>query len=315
MTGIDLILDCDTGIDDALAIIYGAGNGARFAACTVTHGNVPVQVGVRNTLTILDSVGLTDVPVHQGAARPIAQALMTAEWVHGQDGLGDAGLTPSPREPAGTLAAAEIVRLARSRPGELTLVAVGPLTNIGLALLLEPRLPELVRRVVIMGGAVGVPGNASETGEANVWHDPEAAQLVVDAPWDVVFVGLEITMTTQLSAASIARIEASADPHAQLVWKLIQHYLDIYEPMLGERTCVLHDPLAMALAIDPGLATYRLVRAGIELRGDRSRGQVVADLRGFDPAPTDPREPGIIRIVESLDIPSFHENFLRALGA
>jgi purine nucleosidase len=311
----DLIFDCDTGIDDALAILYGAGNGARYVACTVTHGNVPVHVGTRNTITILDTVGLTDVPVHQGAARPMAQPLLTAEFVHGEDGLGDAGITASAREPAGTLAAAEIVRLARSRPGELTLVAVGPLTNIGLALLLEPRLPELVDRVVVMGGAVGVPGNASETGEANVWHDPEAAQLVLDAPWDVVLVGLEITMSTQLPQDALARLKDSADPRAQLTWRLVQHYLDVYEEVLGERTCVLHDPLAMALALDPELATYRLVRAAIELRGERSRGQVVADLRGYQSVPTDPSEPGVVRIVETLDTATFHERFLRALGA
>ena len=220
--------------------------------------------------------GAADHPDGEGGAwssRPMAQPLMTAEFVHGQDGLGDAGVPASTREPAGTLGAAEIVRLARSRPGELTLVAVGPLTNIGLALLLEPRLPELVDRVVIMGGAIGVPGNASETGEANVWHDPEAAQLVLDAPWDVVLVGLEITMQTQLSAESLQCIERSTDPRAQLTWRLIQHYLDVYEGVLGERTCVLHDPLAMALALEPELATYRLVRAVMELRGERSRGQ------------------------------------------
>jgi purine nucleosidase len=311
----DLILDCDTGIDDSLAILYGAANGARYVACTATHGNVPVEVGARNTVTVLDLLGLTDVPVHQGAARPMAQPLRTAEFVHGQDGLGDTGITPSQRPLAGTLAAAEIVRLVRERPGEITLVAVGPLTNIGIALLLEPRLPELVRRVVIMGGAAGVPGNASEVGEANIWHDPEAAQLVIDAAWDVLLVGLEITMTTQLPAAAIRRIEASTDPRARLTWALIQHYLDVYEPLLGERTCVLHDPTAMALALDPSLATYRLVRAGMELRGERSRGQLVADLRGFDPAPTDPREPGVVRLVDTLDMPRFHQNLLRALGA
>jgi purine nucleosidase len=311
----ELVFDCDTGIDDTMAIVYGAGNGAEYVACTVTHGNVPVHVGTRNTLTVLDRLGLTDVPVHQGAARPMAQPLMTAEFVHGQDGLGDAGVPASSREPAGTLAAAEIVRLARSRPGELTLVAVGPLTNLGLALLLEPELPRLVKNVVVMGGAVGVPGNASETGEANIWHDPEAAQLVLDAPWDLVLVGLEITMATQLPQEALKRIETSTDPRAQFMWPVMQHYLDVYEKNLGERTCVLHDPLAMALALDPELATYRLVRAAVELRGDRSRGQVVADLRGYEPAPEDPREPGVVRIVDTLDTASFHERFLSALGA
>lgn len=310
-----IIFDCDTGIDDALAMLYGAGNGADFVACTVTHGNVPVNTGARNTVTVLDYLGLDSVPVFEGAARPMAQPLMTAEFVHGQDGLGDAGVVQSTRGVSGDMAAVEIVRLARSRPGELTLVAVGPLTNIGLALLLEPNLPDLVKDVVIMGGAVGVPGNASEFGEANVWHDPEAAQLVVDAAWDVLFVGLEITMKTSLSGESIERIRASKDPRAQLAWTIMQFYLDVYEVQFGERTCVLHDPLAMALALDPSLATYRMVEAGLELRGERSRGQLVGDLRGYNRETLDPKAPGVIRIVESIDSAKFHENFLSSLGA
>jgi purine nucleosidase len=310
-----IIFDCDTGIDDALAMLYGAGNGADFIACTVTHGNVPVTTGAHNTLTVLDYLGLDTVPVFEGAARPLAQPLMTAEFVHGEDGLGDAGVRQSTRVVAGDMAAAEIVRLARSRPGELTLVAVGPLTNIGIALLLDPGLADLIKEVVIMGGAVGVPGNASEFGEANVWHDPEAAQLVVDAPWDVLFVGLEITMKTGLSGESIERISASKNHRAQLAWKIIQFYMDAYEAQLGERTCVLHDPLAMALALDPSLATYRTIQASVELRGERSRGQLVGDLRGYNRAALDAKTPGVIRIVESLDISKFHENFLSALGA
>lgn len=312
---VDIVLDCDTGIDDSMAIAYGAGNGARYVACTSVHGNVPAPTGARNTVTVLDALGLTDVPVHVGAARPMAQPLETAEWVHGQDGLGDAGVEPSTRPLAGDLAAAEIVRLVRERPGEITLVAVGPLTNLGLALLLDPELPRLVRRVVVMGGAVGVAGNASELGEANIWHDPEAAQLVLDAPWDLTLVGLEITMRTALPVEAIARIEASQDPRARLIASVVQHYLGVYEPIVGQRTCVLHDPLAMALALDPELATYRLVRAGVELRGERTRGQVVTDLRSFEPDPTDPLEPGVVRFVDTLDVDRFHDNFLRALGA
>jgi purine nucleosidase len=308
-----LIFDCDTGIDDALALIYGAAHGAEYVACTVTHGNVPVDVGSRNTLTILEALGLPDVPVFAGAARPLAQPLMTAEFVHGQDGLGDAGVTPSTRV-AGDLAAVEIVRLARERPGELSLVAVGPLTNIGLALMLEPRLPELVRQVVVMGGAVGVPGNASELGEANVWHDPEAAELVVEAPWDVLFVGLEITMRTALPPAAIQRIAATEHPVGRLAWRIMRHYLDVYEKVLGERSCVLHDPLALALALDPALATYRTVKAYVDTGTSRSRGAIVGDLRGSAEA-QDPAAPGFIRIVDELDTGAFHERFLQALGA
>ena len=178
------------------------------------------------------------------------------------------------------------MRLARERPGELSLVAVGPLTNVGLALMLEPRLPELVRQVVVMGGAVGAPGNISELGEANVWHDPEAAALVVEAPWDVLFVGLEITMRTALPPAAIERIGATEHPVGRLAWRIMQHYLDVYEKSLGVRSCVLHDPLALALALDPALATYRTVKAYVDTGTSPSRGAIVGDLRASVPART-----------------------------
>ncbi len=313
--GIPVIFDCDTGVDDALALLYGAHHGAEYVACTVTHGNVPVETGARNTVTVLDFLGLTKVPVYEGAARPLAQPLLTSEHVHGDDGLGDAGVTHSGRTIAGDMAAVEIVRLARSQPGELTLVAVGPFTNIAMALMLEPNLPQLVKSVVVMGGSVGVAGNISAVAEANVWHDPEAAQLVIDAAWDVLFVGLEITMAAALSAEAVERIERSEDPRAQFASRIMSFYMDNYEPIFGYRTCVLHDPLALALALDPSLATYETLPAHIELRGASSRGQVVADERRFVPAPTDPSAPGVIRIVRSLDTEGFHERFLQALGA
>lgn len=314
MTG-PLLIDCDTGIDDALAILYAAGNGADVRACTVTHGNVPVPLGARNTRTVLDVAGLGHVPVYEGAAQPMAQPLMTAELVHGQDGLGDAGITPSTHPITGDLAAVEIVRLAREMPGELILVAIGPLTNVAIALLLEPRLPTLVQRVVVMGGVVGAPGNASETGEANIWHDPEAASLVVAAAWDVLFVGLETTMQTALPQDVLARIAASRDPRARMAWRIMQRYLDVYERSLKERTCILHDPLAVALAIEPTLAAYRLLRAFVECSPGRTRGMLVGDLRGYHPEPGNAREPGVIRIVDGLDTGAFHERFLSALGA
>jgi purine nucleosidase len=312
---IDLLLDCDTGVDDALAILYAAGEGARLRACTVTHGNVPVELGTRNTLTVLDLLGLVDVPVYAGAARPLAQPLETSELVHGRDGLGDAGVVASTRSPAGDLAAVEIVRLARAAPGELTLVAVGPLTNIGLALLLEPRLPQLVRRIVVMGGAVGVPGNTSQLGEANIWHDPEAAQLVIDAAWDLVLVGLETTMRCPMPDEVLRRIEAADDPRARFVWSIIQGYLAFYEASLGRRSCIPHDAIAIALAIDPGLATYRSVEAFVETGQGRTRGAVVGDLRAFRPVPTDTMAPGVIRIVDQFDTDTFYERMLASLGA
>lgn len=309
-----ILLDCDTGIDDALAILYGAANGADYLACTITHGNVPVELGAENTLRVLDLLGL-HTPVWVGAARPMAQALRTAPHVHGDDGLGNTSNPLPTRTIAGDLAPAEIVRLARAHPRQFTLVPVGPLTNIGLALLLEPRLPELIDKVYVMGGAVGFPGNASELGEANVLHDPEAAQLVVEAPWDVVFVGLEITMKTALGQEQLDRIQASDDPRAKFAWNIMQFYMRNYTRALGRPTCVLHDAVALALALDPGLATYQLLPAYVDTSCGRSRGALVGDQRAFTTAPSDPATPGTIRIVSELDVATFHERFLTSLGA
>ncbi|WGD37423.1 nucleoside hydrolase [Lysinibacter sp. HNR] len=310
-----LIFDCDTGIDDALAIMYGAHHGADFVACTVTHGNVPVETGSRNTITVLDFLEKQDVPVFLGAARPLAQPLRTAEAIHGKDGLGDAGVTPSARTIAGDQAAAVIVRLARENPEKLSLVATGPLTNIAFALLLEPQLPTLIKNVVVTGGAVGVTGNVTATAEANIWRDPEAAQVVIDAAWDVLFVGLEITRQTALTAKAIQTIQTSSDPRAQFATRIMDSSLRVYEKSLGYRDRILHDPLALALALEPELGEYELVKAKVELRGSLTRGQIVSDQRMFLPAPQDPTAPGTIRIVRRVDTTGFHQRFLAALGA
>lgn len=310
-----ILFDCDTGVDDALAILYGAHHGAWFAACTVTHGNVPVDLGTRNTLTVLDAVGLETVPVHPGATRPLAQALRTAQHVHGEDGLGNTHLPAPARAPEREPAAAALVRLAAARPGELTLVAVGPLTNLALALQLDPRFAANVRRVILMGGAIGVPGNVNAAAEANIFCDPEAAQAVLDAPWDVTWVGLEATMRTALTPEMLDRIAASPLPAGRTLWRAMQFYLDRYEKNLGYRTCMLHDPLAMALALDPGLATYAHARASIELRGEHTRGMVLADLRPGAGVPEGAaREPGVLTYVESFDVEEFHRRFLAAFG-
>lgn len=311
-----LIVDCDTGIDDALALLYAAQNGGDLRACTITHGNVPVDVGARNTLTVLDLVGRNDVPVYTGASRAMAQGPDEFHDVHGHDGLGDAGWDASPRTATGDLAAAEIVRLAQAHPGELTLVGIGPLTNLALALLLEPRLPSLVSRVVVMGGAIGVPGNVTALAEANVWHDPEAAQLVVAAEWDVTFVGLDLTMQHPMPAEVLHRIETSPDPRARFAWAIMQHYLDFYEKTrLGYRSCVVHDAIAIAIALDPQMGTYRNIPASVETAPGSTRGTLVGDRRLPQPSPASARASGVITVAESIDIDTFYDRLLSSLGA
>lgn len=278
-----IILDTDPGIDDSLAILYlAAQTGVEIVAVGSVHGNVPAPVAAANALRVLDVAGLDTVPVAVGAHRPLAQELRTAEFVHGDDGLGGQAGPPSPRAVVEESAAEQLVRLARAHPGELSVLALGPLTNIALAVLLEPRLPELLRHLVVLGGALGVPGNVTAHAEANVWHDPEAADLVFDAGFgNLTLVSLDVTETARADAEWLDALAKSEEPRAQFASALLAHYADFYSAMFGFRTVTLHDPLAAALLCDPSLGTYRDVAVAVELHGTYTRGQLVSDWRAI----------------------------------
>ena len=307
-----LIVDCDPGIDDALTLLYLAGRrDVTIEAIGSVHGNVPAPIAARNALRILEVAGRTDVPVALGAARPMAQPLATAEFVHGDDGLGNSGQPEPAGRVTGEAAAAQLVRLARAHPGQLSLLAIGPLTNIGLALLLEPELPNLLREVVVMGGAFGVPGNVSALAEANIANDPEAAQLVVSAGWPLRIVGLDVTHKTLLRRNQLARIEKGTTEIAHFAWAVLQFYLDIYERRVGERACPVHDGLAAVLLLDPGLATWEQGVVDIELRGELTRGAALVDRR-WGEEPTPGRAPAEIAV--AVDSGAAVADLLAALG-
>jgi purine nucleosidase len=306
-----VLLDCDTGIDDALALLHLVGRGGRLLGVTSVHGNVPTRTGAENSLRVLDAAGVTDVPVWVGAARPMAQPLSTAEEFHGPDGLGGTVTGPPSRPVADGAAAVRIVELAQRYPREFTLVAVGPLTNLGLALLLEPALPDLIDEVVVMGGAMRPPGNISAAAEANTWHDPEAAQLVIEAPWRTTFVTLDATMRTMLPDEHLEAIARSSDPKARFAWAAMDFYLGAYQRWSGRRTCPLHDPLAMALALQPDLATYRTAQTTVELHGGATRGALVPDLRASSDARAG--SGGDVVYVDDLDVERFQALFVASL--
>jgi purine nucleosidase len=309
-----ILLDCDPGVDDAMAMLYTLGAGGSFSAVGSVHGNVPAPLAAANALRILEAGGVPDVPVAVGAHRPMAQPLDTAEFVHGDDGLGNTNRPEATAAPRPGSAAAQIVEQAHARPGEFTLVAVGPLTNLGLALLLEPELPALIPEVVVMGGAVQLPGNITPFAEANIWHDPEAAELVVEAGWQVTMATLDATMQTVLTPAHLAALEGAGTGPGRFVWSVLQHYLDFYEKELGLRSCPLHDPLALALALHPDLATYRTLPTRIELRGEHTRGATVCDLRpGERPAEGPDSAWHPVRYVDELDVERFQALFVEAL--
>jgi purine nucleosidase len=310
-----IILDCDVGIDDALAILWLADRpGIEIAALGSVHGNAHATVAAANAQHVFDLVGLSHVPVAVGAEAPLAQPVSISGHVHGDDGLGGYGPGAPLRPFAAETAAEQLVRLVRAEPGACTILATGPLTNLALALHLEPDLPQLVERVVVMGGAVTVPGNITAAAEANIFHDPEAAEAVFAAAWPVVLVGLDVTMTAWLGEAELARIEADGRPRGRFAWSILQHYTGFYHSRHGVRGCALHDPAAAMLLVDPGLADYADWAVRVELGGDLTRGMTLADRRGY------PEEPGaasrpVIRVATRIDrerlVAGFMDGLLR----
>lgn len=310
---VNLLVDCDTGVDDALMLLDLAGNpDANIVAVGSVHGNVQSRRAAVNTRYVLDLVGLQHVPSAVGCWRPMAQPLHTAEYIHGPYGLG--GFEPP--EPETPLtdedAVHQMIRLAHERPGELTLLATGPLTNLGAALIADPELPRLIPRVVIMGGNVGVPGNITPWAEANIWHDPEAADLVFQYDWEVVLVPLDVTMQTLLTGKYLDRLQAATQTskRAEFAWNIVQFYLDMYEESRGIRGAAMHDPLAGAVALDPSLCGYVEKTVHVELRGTDTRGMTVADLRGYRTEVSDRPK---VHIVMEVDVDRFMSAFVDRL--
>ena len=275
-----ILLDADVGIDDAIAMLFLAGRAdAQIVGVGSVHGNIPSDLAAANARRLLELCGLDDTPVAIGARRPMAQPLATAEWVHGADGLGNTDRPAPKRGPVAEDAVAQMLRITRERPGEIDIVAVGPLTNLGLALCLDPDLAQRVRSVVVMGGAILHEGNASATAEANIWHDPEAAQLVFSAPWPVTMVGLDVTQVTRLRAAELAAIEAIGSVRSRFALEILDHYLSVYSRTMGARECPLHDPLAAGIALDPSYVVEAL-RLSVEVgTSGAARGATIVDRR------------------------------------
>lgn len=253
-----VILDTDPGVDDAVALFFALAHPEiELVGVTTIFGNVSVAQATVNALYLTRIAGYS-IPVAQGASVPVFKNPgKHPDLIHGHDGLGN--LTERFRNDAcaETKCAAEfIVSMARQHPGEITFVAVGPLTNLALALALEPRLPELLKQVAIMGGAIDEPGNVSPVAEANIWHDPHAADLVFGAGFDLTMVGLDVTHRVVLPSALFLQLEAQ---HQHVAMETLRHatafYCNFYQsvrPEIGPG-CFGHDVLAFAWLVAPEL--------------------------------------------------------------
>jgi purine nucleosidase len=287
-----LILDVDTGVDDALALLYAAASPeVELIAATAVMGNVTVDRATRNTLALLELVGSTDVEVARGAERPLVRKHEPFPVVHGATGLGRAEL-PEPGGAASSRSAAQlIVDEARGRPGAVLLVATGPLTNIATALALEPNLPGLLRGFALMGGAYARGGNTTPAAEANIWVDPDAARDVFHAfsgaPTLPICVGLDVTESVAITRDDLDGVctPAPGAPVARFLSDAVPFYIEFYERTRGFGGACMHDPLALAVAMDETLAELRATRVEVECDGAWTRGMTVTDLGGIRHSP------------------------------
>ncbi|MEI6056340.1 MAG: nucleoside hydrolase [Lentisphaerota bacterium] len=275
-----IIIDTDPGIDDAMAIFLALRSPEiQLMGLTTIFGNVDCDQSVLNALRLLETEGHGAVPVSKGSDVPLfISTIHYATHVHGKDGMGNTN-PPMPRgKPIGISAAQFIVKTILDNPGEITLVPIGPLTNIALAIRLEPRIIKLIKEVVIMGGAATVPGNVTPVAEANIWHDPHAASIVFSAGLPLTMVGLDVTMKVIQTEACLNEIYKANNPATNLLSRIMPCYQDFYFKVLGSRDLYIHDPSAIAYVLDPSLFRVQKMPIFVETEG-HCIGQTVPDYR------------------------------------
>ena len=266
-----IIIDTDPGCDDALAILLALNSPeVRVEAVTVVHGNTTGKQGLVNALGLVSLAGRNDIPVAGGALRPLAQKPMTAEFIHGQHGLLDIQLAEAKIKADACFGPDLIIELVRKHPREVTLVALGPLTNLTLAVEKAPDIVPLVKEVVVMGGSLS-GGNATGSAEANIYGDPEAARAVFAAGWPPTMVGLDVTNRTTFTEAHLQRLAKTSGPQNDVAVQILKGLT-----RFGGGGVPMHDPLAMGAAIDHSLIKAQNLRIDVETKGEFTRGSTVA---------------------------------------
>ena len=279
-----VLVDCDTGIDDAMALLYLlACDHIEIVGITSVFGNNTAARCAHNTLRVLTLAGRADIPVAVGAEDPlVGEVTYLATHVHGSDGLGDAGLPDHVDADVSSLSAVELISAAaRAYPGRLRILAVGPLTNLAHALRADATLVDRVADVVIMGGAADAPGNQTPAAEANIVHDPEGASEVLSAAWATTLVPLDVTMTEIVTEQHVAQLAAAGTPIATFVAAISQFYFDHYGvSSYGRRCSPCHDAVAAAvLAGDVVPTLFPLIDVVVDCTDGPGRGATICDTR------------------------------------
>ncbi len=288
-----IIIDTDPGVDDALALILALRSPElHVEAITTVNGNTGLAQATENALRVLEVLNLpAPPPVVKGADRPIRREPFPSVSVHGRDGLGEISFLknasgkkkyPAPRlRPAEKYAPELICELAAEHPGELTLVTLGPLTNVALALTIDPKLTRNIRKIITMGGAYTVPGNETPAAEFNFFCDPEAAGEVINSGIPIKLVGLDVTLQARLSRQARGSATTKRSRLNRFLRDSTDHVMNYYRTRQGYHGCCVHDALAMMVAIDRSFVGMKRVHVEVETEGRLTSGMSVADMRPY----------------------------------
>lgn len=274
-----LILDTDPGVDDAMAYFYAhAFEHIELIALTTIFGNVSTEDATRNALWLTEFSN-AETAVYKGASKPLSiSPHPPADFVHGPHGFGDFEIETATRQVAGEAAAEYLVRAASETPGELTVCAVGPLTNIARAIAIDAEFVSNLKQLVIMGGALDATGNVNAYAEANFWNDPHAANIVVNAPGDghIVIVGLDVTSQIEFKASDFDDLAMAAPQTGSFLKEIGQFYMRFYQTRTGRMSCHLHDPAAVIASVRPEFMQMHKAALSVITEGEQA-GNLVRD--------------------------------------
>ncbi|MGC2197808.1 MAG: nucleoside hydrolase [Terriglobales bacterium] len=280
-----VIIDTDPGVDDAFALLLAMRSPElKIEGITAVAGNVPLELTLPNALRMVEVAGRTDIPVAAGAKGPLVRRLVTAAYAHGENGLGGAVFPEPKRRPASEPAAEFIRATVRKHPGELTLITIGPLTNVATALNMDSELAGMIRGIVMMGGSLS-GGNITPAAEFNVYVDPEAARVVFQSGIPVTMVGLDVTRKTSLTDEHVRVLESAQNPVSQAAAKIARHAIDHNREQGFLAGPNMHDSLAVAAFLDPSLLKWKEYYVDVETTGELTAGETL----GYSPTAGDLR--------------------------
>ena len=298
-----ILFDTDPGIDDSCAILLAlASHELSIEGLSIVHGNCSVEQATRNALSVLELANASHIPVAMGCELPLVQPSLLAPETHGDTGLGYAKL-PEPRaKPASQHASDFLIDKILSSPGEITLVAIGPLTNVALALRQEPRIAQALKELIIMGGAIRYEGNTTALAEFNTYVDPHAAYIVYHAGIPTTLVPLDVTYQCILKPEDVDQLLKIDSPITKFVADATRFYMEFHDAYQKIEGCVINDPLALALTFAPELCAYDELPVDVDISGGICMGKTVADFYNYGKNPANMRVALGVRARDFIDL-------------